>query len=151
MAGRRPNILLIGTDQQRYDALGVNGSGLIRTPNLDRLAGCGVNFSRAFVQNTVCVPSRACMQTGRYVHQHGVRYMEPVVDDTPGLPPWETTFMQRLQQAGYTTGACGKIHMYPPKGYDWLRLTGGKGGRWTQSTGLPIGPGPLGPVYAEWL
>jgi len=151
MAIQPPNIILIGTDQQRYDALGANGNELLRTPNLDRLAGAGVNFSRAYIQNTVCVPSRACMQTGRYVHQHGVRYMEEVVDNTRGLPAWETTFMERLQQAGYTTGACGKIHMYPAKGFDWLRLTGGKGGRWTQSTGLPIGPGPLGPVYAEWL
>jgi arylsulfatase A-like enzyme len=147
----RPNIVLIGTDQQRFDALGINGNGILKTPTLDGLAGRGVNFTRAFAQNTVCVPSRACIHTGRYTHQHGCRYMEVAVDDTPGLPPWEKTFMEHLQGAGYVTGACGKIHMYPEKGYDWHRLTGGKGGRWTQSTGLPIGPGPLGPVYAEWL
>ena len=57
----------------------------MRTPNLDRLAGLGVNFTNAYVQNTVCVPSRACIQTGRYTHQHGVRYMETAVDATPGL------------------------------------------------------------------
>jgi arylsulfatase len=149
--GSRPNIILLTTDQQRFDALGINGNAVIRTPHLDRLAGRGVNFSHAFVQNTVCVPSRACIQTGRYTHQHGVRYMETEVAKTPGLPPWEVTFMERLQQAGYHTGAAGKMHMFPEKGFHWTRLTGGKGARWTQQTGLPIGPAPLGQEYAQWL
>jgi len=147
----QPNIILITTDQQRYDSLGCTGAPLARTPNLDALAADGTLFTRAYVQNPVCVPSRACIQTGRYTHQHGCHYMETVVDDTPGLPPWEATFMEHLQAAGYVTGAVGKIHMFPPKGYDELRLTGGKGSRWTQIEGLPIGPAPLGPTYAAWL
>jgi len=146
-----PNIILITTDQQRYDALGVNGNAMIRTPAMDALARDGVNFSHACVQNTVCVPSRACIQTGRYPHQHGVTYMETVVDDTPGLPPWELTFMEHLQKHGYCTGAVGKIHMYPEKGFDYHNLTGGKGVRWKQAFGSPLGPAPLGPNYAAWL
>ena len=148
---RPPNILLITTDQQRWDTLGAAGNRLMRTPHLDALAGHGTLFSRAFIQNPVCIPSRACLQTGRYTHQHGVRYMEQQIDLTPGLPSWEVTFMERLQMAGYRTGAVGKIHMMPQKGFHYERLCGGKGARWTQSEGSELGPGPLGPTYASWL
>lgn len=148
---QRPNILLITSDQQRFDTLGCNGNSYVRTPHIDALAGRGVNFQRAFVQNTVCIPSRACIQTGRYIHQHGVEYMEDTIDDTPGLPPWETTFMERLQVAGYRTAAYGKLHMMPHKGFHEMQVCGGKGERWTQSAGLPIGLAPLGRDYAAWL
>jgi arylsulfatase A-like enzyme len=144
-------VLLITTDQQRYDTLGVTGNPHIRTPNLDSLAARGTLFDRAYIQNPVCVPSRASIQTGRYVHQHGVEYMENEVEQTPGLPPWETTFMERLRQNGYTTAAFGKIHMLPPKGLDEMQLTLGKGARWTEAEGSPLGPAQLGPIYAEWL
>ena len=147
----RPNVVLIMTDQQRYDTLGVHGNGQIRTPHLDALATRGALFHNAIIQNPVCIPSRACLQTGRYTHQHGVRYMESVIDDTPGLPAHETTFMDRLQAAGYHTAAFGKIHMMPEKGFHELGVCGGKGGRWTQSAGLPIGLAPLGRDYAAWL
>ena len=62
---RRPNILILYTDQQRWDALGANGNGDIRTPHLDRLACDGVNFDRYFVQNPVCMPSRLSFLTGQ--------------------------------------------------------------------------------------
>jgi len=147
----RPNILLITTDQQRYDTLGTTGARLVRTPHLDALARRGVLFHRAFVQSPICIPSRACIQTGRYTHQHGVDYMEEVIDDTPGLAAWEITFMERLQAAGYRTAAFGKIHMMPEKGFHEMQVTGGKGERWTRSAGLPIGLAPLGRDYAAWL
>ena len=156
---KRPNIIVISTDQQRYDTLGVTGNEIVKTPHLDSLADNGVLFTHAYAQNPVCIPSRACLHTGRYTHQHGVQYMESVIDTTPPLPPWEKTFMERLQEAGYITGAVGKIHMMQPKGYDEMALCGGKGSRWTQSEGLPIGPAPLhyvnptysGPNYRDWL
>jgi arylsulfatase len=151
MGRTRPNVLLITTDQQRYDALGANGNAMLKTPNIDALARDGVRFESCFVQNTVCVPSRACIQTGRYTHQHGVTYMETVVDDTPGLPEHELTFMEHLQRAGYFTGAAGKIHMYPEKGFHRHELTGGKGQRWLVAHGSALGPGPLGPKYSAWL
>ena len=150
-SAEQPNVLLITTDQQRFDTLGVNGNPYVRTPNLDRLAGRGVQCRRGYIQNPVCMPSRACIQTGRYAHQHGVEYMEDVIATTPGLPPWEVTFMERLQQAGYTTAAFGKIHMLPPKGFDEMQLTMGKGARWTVAEGSPLGPSQLGPQYAAWL
>jgi len=123
----------------------------VQTPNLDRLAGNGALFTRAYTQNTVCIPSRACLHTGRHIHQHGVQYMESEIDTTPPLPPWEKTFMERLQDVGYRTGACGKIHMMQPKGYHETALCGGKGSRWTRIYGQQIGPAPLGPKYAAWL
>jgi arylsulfatase A-like enzyme len=147
----RPNILLITTDQQRCDTIGAYGSDHVRTPNIDRLCQESVVFDRAYVQNTICIPSRACIQTGRYTHQHGLRYMETVIDNTPGLAPHELTIMERLQAAGYTTGATGKIHMMPERGFDFQEIVGGKGSRWTQATGQDIGPAPLGAQYAAWL
>ena len=152
--GRRlPNVLLITTDEQRYDTLGAGGSGnrICRTPNLDALAARGTQFSHGYIQNPVCIPSRACIMTGRYVHQHGVDHMQDVIGTTPGLPPWETTMMERLQGVGYHTAGFGKLHMMPPKGLDEMRLTMGKGARWTVAAGSPLGPSQLGPVYAEWL
>jgi arylsulfatase len=160
-ATRRPNVLFITTDEQRYDTLGILGNRQVRTPNLDALAARGSVFRRGYIQNTVCIPSRACLMTGRYVHQHGVEYMEPEIGTTPGLPPWETTVMERLQEAGYTTAAFGKIHQMPPRGWDETGLTLGKGARWTvagkwrdgmdDAEESPLGPAQLGPVYAEWL
>ncbi len=146
-------ILLITSDQQRADSLGTYGSKTARSPHLDALGAEGTVFERAYCSNSICIPSRACIVTGRYPHQHGVEYMEDVVDDTPGLPPWETTFMERLQRAGIRTAAFGKMHLYPlpPRGFDEMKLTGGQGARWEVSSGSPLGPGPLGEEYASWL
>ena len=158
----RPNVLLITTDQQRYDSLGVLGNPLVRTPHLDALAARGTVFRHGYIQNPVCMPSRASIMTGRYVHQHGVDYMEHVIATSPGLPPWEVTIQERLRSAGYTTAAFGKIHQLPPRGWDQTALTMGKGARWRAATdwahggawdreASPFGPDQLGPVYAEWL
>ena len=71
-AQRRRNILFITTDQQRYDSLGCNGGTVARTPVVDRLASEGINYRRAYNQNTVCMPARSTMLTGQYVRTHGV-------------------------------------------------------------------------------
>src|SRR5690349_3188551 len=70
--GKRRNILFITTDQQRYDSLGCNGGTVARTPVVDRLAAEGINYTRAYNQNTVCMPARSTMLTGQYVRTHGV-------------------------------------------------------------------------------
>ena len=105
---RRPNILFIMTDQQRWDCLGANGNKIIKTPNLDRLAKQSANFTHAFVQSPVCVPSRVSFFTGRYPHSHKNR-----VNYTP-LNKSEILMQARLKEAGYTTAAVGKLHLFPP-------------------------------------
>ena len=104
---RRPNILLLYTDQQRWDALGANGNGEIRTPHLDRLAADSVNFDHCFVQNPVCMPSRVSFLTGRYPSSLGISHMGvPVPPDTVTLP-------RLLRGYGYTSGQIGKLHFLP--------------------------------------
>jgi arylsulfatase A-like enzyme len=114
---RRPNILFVMTDQQRYDSLGANGNGLVRTPRLDHLAEESANFSHCFVQAPVCVPSRVTWFTGRYPHSHKNR-----VNYTP-LDPRETLMQRYLQQAGYRTASIGKLHYWPPTA-EHARTTG---------------------------
>src|SRR5699024_8128717 len=66
---QKPNILLITTDQQHYQAIGTRTPGL-KTPNLDRLAGQGAIFDRAYCPNPVCSPSRSSIITGQYPSTH---------------------------------------------------------------------------------
>jgi arylsulfatase A-like enzyme len=105
------NILFITTDQQRYDSLGCNGNEVARTPVADRLAAEGVNYRRAYNQNTVCMPARSTMLTGQYVRTHGV-----VANGIP-LPQDAPSVAQYLaDNAGYRTALMGKAHFDP--GYD---------------------------------
>ena len=64
MNEERPNILLIMCDQLRADSLGAAGHPLVRTPNIDRLAASGVQFTRAYTESPVCVPARINALTG---------------------------------------------------------------------------------------
>ena len=119
----RPNILFIMTDQHRWDCVGANGNRLIKTPNMDRLAATGANFTHMFVNAPVCVPSRASFFTGRYPHSHRNR-----VNYTP-LAKSEVLMQARLKQAGYTTASVGKLHLWPPTvaeakrtGFDFVEL-----------------------------
>ncbi len=112
---KRPNILIIYTDQQRWDALGANGNGEISTPNLDALAARGTNFSRHFVQNPVCMPSRVSMLSGRYPSTLGITHMGvPVPEDLVTLP-------RLLKQYGYRTANIGKLHFLPHANRDHSR------------------------------
>lgn len=151
MPSSKPNVLLLMTDQHRYDAVAVNGNNSIRTSNLDALAGDSCRFTQGFINSTVCIPSRACVHTGRYTHQHGVFYTADHIHTTPNLPVWEKTLAERLRTAGYRTGGIGKVDLYPPRGFDTLYLTRGKGARWTVPYGSPLGPSLLGDEYAHWL
>jgi arylsulfatase len=112
---KRPNILFIMTDQQRWDCVGANGNKIIKTPNLDRLAARGANFTHAFVASPVCVPSRVSFFTGRYAHSHHNR-----VNYTP-LDRREVLMQPRLKEVGYRTGVVGKLHYYPPTREEAIR------------------------------
>jgi arylsulfatase A-like enzyme len=105
--GDRRNILFITTDQQRYDALGVTGNALTRTPALDALARAGVMYRRAHVQNVVCMPSRATMLTGQHPLTHGV------VANGIALDEASPNVARLLAAAGYRTALVGKAHFDP--------------------------------------
>ena len=112
----RPNILILYTDQQRWDALGANGNNDIQTPNLDRLATEGVNFSRYFVQNPVCMPSRVSFLTGQYPSTLRITRMGiPVPDDTITLP-------KMLRNYGYCSANVGKLHFLPHANRDHRQI-----------------------------
>jgi|GEM_PF-319566 len=102
-----PHVVLILCDQLRYDALGFTGNNLVQTPNLDRLASRGVVFDNHFVQTPVCMGSRACLLTGRYLRTIRMGGGCPLLD------PRETTLAETLQHNGYRTGMFGKLHLTP--------------------------------------
>ncbi len=117
----RPNILLITTDQQRFDALGVNGNTVLRTPNLDGLAAGGVNFSRAYATTPSCIAARRTILTG----QHGATHGLPGYQDGLEFNP-KYTLPGLLGRAGYQTQLIGKLHMHPQRrryGFDNLILS----------------------------
>ena len=101
----RPNILLLCTDQQRYDTLGCYGSAVAQTPRLDRLAQEGALFEACYVQNTICSPSRASLMTGQYVRNHGL-WANGVA-----LPSDARLFTRALSDGGYDCGMIGKQHL----------------------------------------
>lgn len=101
------NILLITTDQMRYDALGCNGGEIARTPRLDALAADGINYRRAHNQNVVCMPARATIITGQHVATHGVW------TNGVSLPEDTPTVAHHLQAHGYRTALLGKAHFEP--------------------------------------
>lgn len=114
-AQARPNIVVVITDDQRHDALGVvqREQGVRgrfpffadATPNMDRLVREGARFRDGFVVSSLCSPGRASMLTGRYPHDHGV-----VSNDRP-FPTAAVTYATKLKAAGYRTGYFGKWHM----------------------------------------
>ena len=103
----KPNIVLIMTDQQRWDTLGCLGCEHMITPHIDRLAARGVAFSHAFVQGAVCGPSRNSIVSGQYVHTHGVEHNEQWL--RPDQPNW----IETLRDGGYHTVNVGKMHTAP--------------------------------------
>src|SRR5690606_4920439 len=102
---RKPNILIITSDQQRGDCYGFEGRR-VRTPHLDELAGDGTRFSACITPNVVCQPSRASILTGLLPRTHGV--CDNGIDLDPVLG--ERGFAAALARAGYATGFIGKAH-----------------------------------------
>lgn len=102
---KRPNILWICTDQQRYDTLGCYGNDFVRTPNIDRLAEKGVLFEHGYCQSPVCTPSRASFLTGRYPRTTRAR------QNGQSIPPDEVLVTRLLADSGYTCGLAGKLHI----------------------------------------
>lgn len=123
---KRPNILVILTDDQGYEDAGFQGSADIKTPHLDTLARSGVIFTDAHVTSTVCSPSRAGLLTGRYQQRFGHEANLPPPEMGTDLS--EVTLAEVLQQHGYRTALSGKWHQglgerYRPhnRGFDDFR------------------------------
>lgn len=101
----QPNVLFVFADQLRGMDLHCAGNADVVTPNLDRFAGAGTQFDRAFANVPVCTPSRAVMLTGRYPLANRV-----IGNDLP-LPEDIPTFGEWFREAGYRTGYIGKWHL----------------------------------------
>ena len=135
--GRRPrNVLIVLTDDQRFDSFGFMGHPFLATPQLDRLAAKGTVLSNAFVTTSLCCPSRATMLTGRYAHDHGV------IDNQSELASAWPTFGTVAQEAGVQTAWIGKWHMgghtpAPRPGWStWMSFRGQ--GRYTYPGGKKV-------------
>jgi choline-sulfatase len=107
---RKPNILFLMTDQQRWDAMGCSG-GWVRTPHMDRIASEGVRFPSCVTNSPVCIPARVSMATGRYPHNTAV-WRNTAYDMPPETPTW----MQAVREAGYRTSVFGKTHLHRHSG-----------------------------------
>jgi arylsulfatase A-like enzyme len=110
------------SDDHAYQAISAYGSGLNKTPNIDRIANEGAIFNRAFVCNSLCAPSRAAMLTGKHSCQNGK------VDNVQPFNWDQDNFPKLLQHNGYQTAMIGKIHLDGlPQGFDYSAVLPGQG------------------------
>lgn len=123
-----PNVLIMYTDQQRWDALGAAGNSEIQTPNLDRLAAEGALFRNHYVQCPVCMPSRLSFLTGKYPSAFGV------FNNGVTVPHDTRTLAHLFARHGYAAANIGKLHFlnhanrdhslpHPPYGFDHLEIS----------------------------
>lgn len=101
---KKPNILILMSDQHKRSCMGAYGDKVAKTPNLDRLAAESVRFTNAYCTNPVCTPSRASIMTGLYSH-----HLEAQDNSSP-YSPEHKTIAHHFNAAGYMTGLIGKMH-----------------------------------------
>jgi N-acetylglucosamine-6-sulfatase len=132
------NIVFILADDHRYDALGfLHTQDFIQTPTLDRIAREGAYLPNAFVNNSLCSPSRASILTGLYSHKH------TVIDNNHAVPPNLVFFPQYLQKIGYQTAMIGKWHAgndgdEPKRGFNYWVSFKGQGSYLPEKNGLNV-------------
>ena len=167
------NVLFIFSDEHDPRYMGSSGHPFVRTPNLDKLAARGTRFTNAWTPCPVCVPARASLATGRYVHEIG--YWDNAIAYEGRVPSWG----HRMQQAGHRVEAIGKLHYQDeksPTGFDRqhepMHILNGIGQLWgSVRDPMPeiagpsalyekVGPGTsnynrydmrIGELTAEWL
>src|SRR3954467_14195298 len=98
------NLLFILSDEHNREALGCYGHAMVKTPHLDALAARGTRFTAAYTNCPICVPARASLATGRYVHQIG--YWDNAFPYEGRVKGWG----HRLMAAGHRVEAIGKLH-----------------------------------------
>lgn len=107
----KKNILLILTDQHRYDIVGINGSKLCKSPHIDAIAKNGVNFTNAYTISSVCTPARASMYTGLVPHRHGLTANSMAGNPNPrSIMKSTLTLAERMESQGYRSHLVGKWH-----------------------------------------
>ncbi len=99
-----PNIILIITDQQRFDSINALGFPWVDTPNLDRLVQDGTSFDNCFITAPSCAPARASLFTGYWPHVTGVLQNADL---------WRHSWVERMADAGYHCVNIGKMHSFP--------------------------------------
>ena len=126
---RRPNIVMILTDDHAAHSISAYGSVVNRTPRIDEIADLGWRFDNCFVTNSLCSPSRASILTGTYSHVNGVSTLWTPIDAS------QPTFISQLRAAGYKTAMIGKWHMGDgdgrnPQNFDYWDVLLGQGEYW---------------------
>lgn len=120
------NVVVLVSDDHRWDSLGAAGNGVIHTPHLDELAATGVRFTDARATSSICMTSRASILTGQVMSRHGIsRFGLPL---TPGQ--FSDTYHGRLKAAGYWTGFVGKYGVGAPRRDDFNFLRAYEGLHW---------------------
>lgn len=120
---KKPNVVIIISDDHAYQTIGAYGSHIGRTPNIDRIAERGATFHRAFINNSICGPSRATILTGKYSHKNGFKDNE-----TSRFDFSQDLFVKDLQKVGYKTAWIGKIHLgHQLQGFDYYDILPGQG------------------------
>lgn len=109
-AQSKPNVLVIYTDQQRYNTIRSLGNDEVITPNLDRLVNSGTAFTNSFVSAPVCMPSRWSLHSGMYTSSHGAYSNHHAPKEKP-----VTSLPAELKKNGYLTALVGKNHSYLTK------------------------------------
>ncbi|MGD8241096.1 MAG: sulfatase-like hydrolase/transferase, partial [Armatimonadota bacterium] len=107
-----PNILLLYTDQQRFDTIAALGNPHIQTPTLDSIVAEGTSFTSAYCASPVCVASRCSLVLSQWPHQTACTSNGP-------MPQERTSLMELLQAAGYQTHGVGKMHFSPDSRKLW--------------------------------
>lgn len=122
-AQKRPNIVIIISDDHAYQAISAYDSTLMNTPNIDRIAREGARFDRAYVTNSICGPSRAVILTGKHSHKNGFKDNETSFFDGS-----QDSFIKHLTKSGYNTAWIGKWHLGSlPQGFSYYNILQGQG------------------------